>query len=156
MRIQQGSSARATNAIRVYDGTPEAILLLIAGDLGAHRGLTKVFAIHEAPLIDLEHELPELDEPVGDCAIGSDGVLVTMEGTGRYLMGVRLSTSWGRTEPSWSEAAMRTGRVWVGLLPHATYEQGPTFKEAGIPELPVLRLDAVSRTELGDPGAAEQ
>lgn len=144
MRIQHGSSARATNAIRVYEGAPEAILLLIAGDADAHQGLTRVFALHDAPVVDLERELPDLGQSIGDCVIGDDGILMTMNGIGRYLMGVRLQVTWGRTEPFWRETAMGQGRVWVGLLPHPIHAMGPAFRNQGIPEIPVLKLEALT------------
>lgn len=148
MRIQQGSRARAANAVRDHDGTKAAILLLIAGDHAAHQGLTRVFSLHDAPMADLERRLPGLTGTSGDCVIRDDGILMTLEGIGRYLMGVRLNASWGFVNREWRDVAMEQGCVWAGLLPEAAYPEGTLFGSGGegcteIPELPVLKLEAL-------------
>lgn len=154
MRVQQSSEVRGRNALRFYDdGAQAAIVLVRAGDEESLTALAKVFGEHRALTVDLERAVPDSDRTVGDCVIRDDGVLLTMTGVGRSIMGLSMNLGWGKTSHSWRSVALKTGHVWIGLISEKSYQEAfsgdaLTLDNAHpgaprIPPLPVLKLEVV-------------
>lgn len=144
MRVQESNNATVVNGLRTYGNRTEAIILIASGEKDTNEALARVFILQEAPFVDPETELPWGKPSVGDCRIGDNGVLFTVEGSGASFMGLRFEASWGQTSADWASCAERSGRVWLGLT-------GPIYCErilregegTLLPRMRFLRLDVV-------------
>lgn len=146
MNVQSTNNTHAMNALRVYDdGRSAAIVLMASDDAEIEKALGRVFEIHEAPLTDLEANAPWGADDVGDCEIRSDGVMLTVEGTGGTFMGLRFEAAWSTTSPGWRRAARDNGCVWLALPGRPAYDHIARAVASGsqvqLPAMPVLKLE---------------
>lgn len=150
VRRQESSEVRG-HALRVHgNGGQAAVILVRAGDEESLTALTRVFREHRALTVDLDHTVPDSDRTVGDCVIRDDGVEVAMDGVGRFIMGVSMNLSWGKTSHAWRSTALEEGCVWVGLISEESYlkafpgdalaPEDAKAQASGMPPLPLLRL----------------
>jgi len=136
--MQHSNNAVVTTSVRVYDGHSEALLLLTTQDKEISKALVDIFTIHDAQETDPEKSLPWDEPDVGDCRIGNDGVLLTIQGSGSSFMGMRHEVKWGRTSAEWHGHAERRGRVWLGLVGVPDYVR---LSQGGWTErLPMMRM----------------
>ena len=119
--------------------------MITSDDKEINEALVRVFAIHEAPEVDPEVDLPWDLKDVGDCRIDNESVVLTVEGSGGAFMGLRFEALWGCTPPEWHAYAERTGRIWLGLVGPGDFERlAKGGWDARLPSTRMLKLEVVA------------
>jgi hypothetical protein len=160
MRVQRSSNVNAGHGVQDYsNGDRAALLFMRTGDEEVFAALSRVFALHEAPTVDLCHAAPDPDRTAGGCVIRNNGILVTIQSVvhpsarsgGPGMYGLSLDLTWGETSPVWTEAALKNGYVTACLISESRYERATSLNGDGrkvvdtakIPSVPVLKLGAL-------------
>lgn len=155
LRREHSQAVEVATALRTYPGTGRAAILLIrAGDDATLTALARVFALHRASRVDLEHAVPAADRTAGDCVLRDDGITVPLGGVtpaawngGRGMLGLTLAAAERPVPPRWRRTALEEGCVWAALLFEATYRRilpPGADQPRRLPTLPTLRLAARS------------
>lgn len=143
--MQKSTHLQVTHALKMSQGSGwwQPVILVSGEEPETQRALGAVFAMHDAPLVDVSEGVPDGLEAVGDCAVLTDNAVITVRGTGGSFMGMHFETQWGRAHVGWREEVRRLGYVWFGLL--GTEQYTASLNGGTLPAMPLLKLEVMFR-----------